>query len=120
MDFFIKFDTVKSEWFIVYIEGSKVIISFKKCNFFPRSHFVSANSADPDEMPHSVSFHLGLHSFCKCSCLLVSSLQRDNYLYTVTLQSLSLRICQTKFEIQLTQAINTVLRNKEYLTKKAV
>ena len=30
MEFTIKFDTVKSEWSIVYIEGSRVIIS-KKC-----------------------------------------------------------------------------------------
>ena len=30
-----------------------------------KSHFVLANSADPDEIPHSVAFHLGLHCFPK-------------------------------------------------------
>ena len=28
-------------------------------------HFVLANSADPDEMPHSAAFHLGLHCLPK-------------------------------------------------------
>ena len=27
--------------------------------------FVIANSADPDEMPHDVAFHLGLHCLSK-------------------------------------------------------
>ena len=27
--------------------------------------YVSPNSADPDEMPHSVAFHLGLHCLQK-------------------------------------------------------
>ena len=31
MDFFIKFDTVKPGWSIVYIEGSQVVISKKYC-----------------------------------------------------------------------------------------
>ena len=28
---------------------------------FLKSHFISANSADLDEMPHHAAFHLGLH-----------------------------------------------------------
>ena len=54
MDFSIKFDAVKSGWSIVYIEGSQGIISQNL-----KIDFVLANSADPDEMPHS--YHLGLH-----------------------------------------------------------
>ena len=45
MEISIKFDTVKSEWSIVYIEGSKVII--KKREF--RS------------LKQKAAFHLGLH-----------------------------------------------------------
>ena len=29
--------------------------------------FISATSADPDEMPHNVAFHLGLHCLPKFS-----------------------------------------------------
>ena len=42
----------------LYIEGSQVIV---KKNLFLKMYFVLANSADPDEMPHDVAFHLGLH-----------------------------------------------------------
>ena len=46
------------KWSIVYIEGhrfycTKILI------------FVLANSTDPDEMPHYVAFHLGLHCLPK-------------------------------------------------------
>ena len=42
MDFSIKFDTVKSGWSIVYIEGSQVIISKKKyCISFNEDGFFS-------------------------------------------------------------------------------
>ena len=34
MEFSIKFDTVESGWSIIYIEGSHVIISKKKCISF--------------------------------------------------------------------------------------
>ena len=37
--------------------------------------FVLTNSADPDEMPRSEAFHLGLHG-CKSIRLGVSSLER--------------------------------------------
>ena len=33
----------------------------KKCCFPLNVDFVLANSKDPDEMPHFVAFHLGLH-----------------------------------------------------------
>ena len=55
MEFPIKFDTVKSGWFIVYIEGSQITLLSLKINF------VLANGADPDEMPHYAAFHQGLH-----------------------------------------------------------
>ena len=29
---------------------------------------VLANSVDPDEMPHNVAFHLGLHNLWKYAC----------------------------------------------------
>ena len=57
--------TIKTGWSIVYIEGSKVIISPKILYFFLRICFVLANSADPDKMPHNVVFHLGLHCLSK-------------------------------------------------------
>ena len=39
------------------------MISKKKISL--KSHFVSANSADPDEMAHYVAFHLGLQCLPK-------------------------------------------------------
>ena len=60
----IKFDTVKSGWSIVYIEGSQV----KNSPFFLslKIIFVFTNSADSDEMPHHyATFHLGLHCLPK-------------------------------------------------------
>ena len=60
-DFSTKFDIVKSGWSVVYIEGSHVVIS--KCIVFLslKTDFAVANSADPEEMPHHVAFHLGFH-----------------------------------------------------------
>ena len=54
MEFSINFDTVKSGWSIVYIEGLQVII------FTLKIDFVLANSAEPDEMPPYMAFHLSL------------------------------------------------------------
>ena len=52
MEFSTKLHTVKSGWPIVYIEGSYVIIFFKKyCKYFSENQFVLANSVDPDEIP---------------------------------------------------------------------
>ena len=56
MEFPIKFDSVKSGWSIIYIEGSQVIIS-KKYYISSKIDFVFENSADPDY----AAFHLGLH-----------------------------------------------------------
>ena len=65
MGFPIEFDTVKSGWFIVYIEGSQVIISPKNIFLSQKINFALANSVDPDEMLHYAAFHLGLHSLLK-------------------------------------------------------
>ena len=51
MEFPIKIYTIKSEWSIVYIEGS-ILLYFYLC---------SAISAEPDERPRYAVFHLGLH-----------------------------------------------------------
>ena len=56
MEFSIKFDTVKSGWSIIYIEGLHLIIKKKYM-----IDFVLANSADPDEMLPYAAFHVGLH-----------------------------------------------------------
>ena len=47
-------------WFIVHVKGSQVISVSEDC-------FIKVNSADPDEMPHFVAFHLGLHCLPKYS-----------------------------------------------------
>ena len=48
MEFPIKFDTVKSGWFIVYFQGLPLIISPKNIFLSLKVDFVLANSADPD------------------------------------------------------------------------
>ena len=50
MEFPIKFDTVKSGWPIIYIEGSQVINITIYFIPFSEDNFVLANSADPDEI----------------------------------------------------------------------
>ena len=53
---------------MVETEGSQVINSKKKKNIEFLSlkiNFVLANSVDPDEMQHYVTFHLGLHCLPK-------------------------------------------------------
>ena len=53
-------------WFIVYIEGSQVIIYPTKIYLFSLTIILGlANSVDADEMPHYVAFHLGLHCLPK-------------------------------------------------------
>ena len=52
----------KFGWSNVYKKGAQVVISIS----YPISHLqllilILANSTDPDEMPHDVAFHLGLH-----------------------------------------------------------
>ena len=65
MEFPIKFDTVKSGWSIIYIEGSQVIILKNFVFLFLKTHFVLANSAGPNEMLHDAAFHQGLHCLPK-------------------------------------------------------
>ena len=60
MELTIKFETVKSGWSIVYIEGLQVIILEKLYFFLWRS-----DSAAQDEMLHYAAFHLGLHCLQK-------------------------------------------------------
>ena len=51
---------------IVYIQGSKVYnFQIKTVIFSLKFIFILANSVDPDEMPHDVAFHLGLHCLPK-------------------------------------------------------
>ena len=76
-EFLITFDTVKSGWSILYIEGSQVIISIQK-NLSLKIDFALANSADPDEMLHYAAFHLGLHCLPKYQFWGVSCLQWVN------------------------------------------
>ena len=66
MGFSIKFDTVKSRLFIVYIEVSQAIISKNIAFLSLKINFALANSADPDEMPPYAAFHLGHHCLRKC------------------------------------------------------
>ena len=65
IEFPIKFDTVKSGWSIIYIEGPQVIISTKIVFLSLKIYFVLANSVDPDEMLQYAAFHLGLHCLSK-------------------------------------------------------
>ena len=58
------FEIISLGEFIVYSEGSKVIISKYNCISFSEYCF----SVDPDEMPHDVAFQLCLH------CLWVTSI----------------------------------------------
>ena len=55
MELSIKFDTIKSGWPIVYIEGSEVIICKTNVFLSLKINFVLENSEDPDEMPHYAS-----------------------------------------------------------------
>ena len=52
--------------FIIHFEG--ILFKRKLFQFLNMAKITIANSADPDEMPHFVASHLGLH------CLLVSHL----------------------------------------------
>ena len=66
MEFSIKLHTIYSGWSIVYNEESQGNDFTKNILFLSlKMDFVLANSADPDEMPHCVAFHLGLHCLPK-------------------------------------------------------
>ena len=59
------YDTINLGWFIVYIEGSPVIISNKNLISYLKIVIVLANSVDTDEMQHGAAFHQGLHCLPK-------------------------------------------------------
>ena len=64
-EFFHLVDTKNLRWSNIHIKGSQVRISKFKCFSVPEDSFILGNSEDPDEMPHFVAFHLGLHCFPK-------------------------------------------------------
>ena len=64
MEFSIKFDTVKLEWSIVYIEGIQVVFQ-KLLKKKISEDFVLANSTDPGEMQLYATFHQSLHCLPK-------------------------------------------------------
>ena len=68
------FDTMNLGWFIVPIEELQVRISKLRCTSVSEDFFILTNSADPDEMPCYVVFHLGLHCLPNY-LLMVSSVQ---------------------------------------------
>ena len=66
MEFPIKFDTVKSEWSIIYIlRGHRLYFSKNTVFLSLKIIFVLTNSVDPDEMWHYAAFHLGLQCLPK-------------------------------------------------------
>ena len=78
MEFSIKIHTINSEWSIVCIKGSQIIIS-KNIEFLSlKIDFVLASCADSDEMLHFIwNFNV-----CESTCIGVSSLQRAKPLVT--------------------------------------
>ena len=62
MDFPIQIDAIMFGFYIVYFKGSQIDISVRQSKIM-RIAFILENSTDPDEMPHSVTFYLGLHCF---------------------------------------------------------
>ena len=61
------FETMSLGWFIVYMKGSQARFSKLGCTAFPEEDSYQTNSTDPDELPHNVAFHLGLHCLPKIS-----------------------------------------------------
>ena len=67
--------------------------------------FYPKNSADPDEMPHCVAFHLCLHGFLNYLILRVSNIQKVNvlkfqtlfFLILITNNMLVIRLKVTKY-----------------------
>ena len=77
MEFSKTYDTVKSTWSIVYIEGLQVIIFFYQISV-SESNFGLVNSVDPDEI------FIWVFIVCKSTRLEVSSLQRVNLLFPIS------------------------------------
>ena len=67
MDFPIQIhvNTTKMGLSIIYFKKSQEEISQLLCTAVSEIVFISANSADPDEMPHFAAFHLGLRCLPK-------------------------------------------------------
>ena len=61
MDFFIHIKAIRMGLSILYLKGSQVGITNHGVFLSLRIDFTVANSVGPDEMPHYVAFHLGLH-----------------------------------------------------------
>ena len=49
----------------MHIKGLQVNIFKLRCTSDPEDYFSQANSEDPDEVPHYVAIHLGLHCLPK-------------------------------------------------------
>ena len=75
LEFSIDLYTVKTGRFIVYIQGSLVIISQRYSIFSLKIIFILANSADPDEMPHFI----WVLTVCQSTRLGVSGPQRVKF-----------------------------------------
>ena len=58
-------DTMNLGWPSEHIKGSEAINSKMRCTSVPEAFFILANNTNPDEMPRSVAFHLGLHCLSK-------------------------------------------------------
>ena len=65
MDASFWFNTNDLRWSIVNVEGSDYTFQIKYCFSFFEDLIVSANSVEPDEMPHYAAFHQGLHCLLK-------------------------------------------------------
>ena len=74
MDYPIHIASTSMELSILYLKGLPVKFSINRCISVPKIVFILANSADPDEMPPYVAFHLGLHCLQKN---LVISIQNE-------------------------------------------
>ena len=61
MDFPIHIKAIRMGWSILYLKGSQVGITNHDVFLSLRIDFTVTNSVGPDEMPHYVAFHLGLH-----------------------------------------------------------
>ena len=64
--FFLLFDTIDLRWSIVCIRGHRFYFQMKIVFLSLKKDYASiATSVDPDEMPHYVASHLGLHCLPK-------------------------------------------------------
>ena len=68
IDYFILFDTINLEYFIVHIKECQVIIFQTYGMMFCRMiSFTFTNIVGPVEMQHYAAFHMGLHCLQKYS-----------------------------------------------------